>query len=168
MVVLLVETHVLNFGSKVRLATADGHGVPPDPALDAEVISDAVEQLARSGCRVLVMIDGIHTGSAGHWDTDLTEWARDLRSRRGAVVAVASKQKPGLAAGAARNGAFATAVLDSIKPGGRFPRADQVRTLDQFRELVIAKVLESTRRRQHAEVYIPDTIAGGIPLIDPR
>ncbi len=167
MLVVVIETHVLNFGSEVRLAAADGRQVPPKPDVPAEAISEPLEEVARTGGRVLVLLDGVHTDAAGHWDTDISEWARDLR-RRGVIVAVASKQGPSLALKGRGHRAFAMAVLESILPGGRFASADRVRTLAQFREIVPERVLTTTRRRQYAEIYIPETIDGRSPLLDPR
>jgi WD40 repeat protein len=166
MLVVILETHVLASGSDLEVAGADAAGEPPKPTVPGAAISEALGAVARTGCRVLVLLDGVHGAEVRGREADASEWIRHLRGERGVIVFAASKQGPSRRGDVHR--AFAQAVLASAGLRGRFVRADEVRTLGQVRELITAEVLRLTRRVQRPECYIPDSVATGIPLLNPR
>jgi WD40 repeat protein len=161
---LVIESHLLKLGawdSRVLGADAEMKQMPPEPSVQAQVISERLEEVASQGCLVLLLLDGIHErlpvplpGPA------LTEWVRDL-NKRGVIVLVASKQDPSERLDQLGAGAFAQAILDSVTVAGRAARpGDPGReispTLDDFQAIVVNRVSELTRRKQFADFFPPE------------
>jgi hypothetical protein len=165
LLVLVIETHFLNFGTDRRLVVADGVSIPPKPAIAADELAQSLGVLAARGCKVLVLLDGVHTASSKDWDTDVSEWVRNLRDDHNVVTFVASKSGPSEVVFEQGHGAFAQAILLSIKPT---QGKQGVYSLNDFGDVVIDWVLRLTQRRQQAGCYVPETISGQFPIIDPQ
>src|SRR5262249_50870883 len=56
-----------------KLVASDGRNVPPSPGIVADDLAKALGAIATKGCKVLVLLDGVHTASSPIWDTDVTD-----------------------------------------------------------------------------------------------
>jgi hypothetical protein len=165
LLVVVIESHFFNVGSERRLVTADGLDIPPTPALLADGLGRNLGLVARSGCKVLVLLDGVHTVSKESWDTDICDWVRNLRDEQNVITFVASNCGPSHEVRDQRHRAFAQAILDSIRTPAL---KDGVYSLNDFRDVVIDRVLRLTQRQQQAGCYLPESISGQFPLINPQ
>jgi WD40 repeat protein len=164
LVVVVIESHLLNLGRERKIAASDGRNVPPDPSIPADKLARLLGQVVKTKCRVVVLLDGVHTRSSQLWDTEINEWVRELRDRHSVITFVASNSGPSRAINVTGHRAFAQAVLDSA----RTPATAGPLSLDDFRDRVIEDVLNRTGRQQQAACYLPDTLNGRFPLLDPR
>ena len=166
MLVVLIEANVLSYGREVDDRRLRRQG-PPAQAVDPGVrVSEILGRAARRGCKVVVLLDGSHGTPADGFDPDAVDWVRQLRRDCGVIVFLASDQGPSREARAHR--AFAQAFLDSVGPGRRTRRKDGLLTLFDVRDGVSRGVQELTRRQQNAACYIPDSLDGRFPLLNPR
>ena len=166
---LVVESHYLNLRSRGLLVTAEAEADPAaPPALSASDLADRLAELTRLGCRAVVFVDAVHAIRGEAWDNDLGDWVRQLQTKAGASVFVASDHAPSSPDGKGHR-AFAQGVLDSLnassllrrrKPGAPF-------TLYEFEQAVVADVLEKTGRKQHAQLYLPESLSYRVPILDP-
>lgn len=172
-VVVLVEAHTLRQKQGVQLVLADSQGLPPEPAVPSDEISRRLGELARQGCRVVVILDTIHPplpGHAGKWDADVMDWVRELYLNYGVITAVASKWKPSDLHRLSGHRVLVQSILtaDQARPRGRIDRQPVI-TLGDFR----AQVIDSARRltngaQQDADVLIPQGLELGSGLLAPR
>jgi hypothetical protein len=165
LLVVVIETHFLNVGSERRLVTADSLKIPPSPSVAADELGRNLGALAGRGCKVLVLLDGVHRLSKEWGDTDISEWVRNLRDEQNVITFVASNSGPSQVVGDQRHRAFAQAILDSIRPPAL---KEGVYSLNDFRDVVIDRVLKLTQRQQQAGCYLPESISGQFPLINPQ
>jgi hypothetical protein len=162
LVIVVIESHFLNSSHDRGLAAANSHGPPPNPAINADALARHLGNVARRKCKVLVLIDAVHTTI---WDAEVNEWVRHLRDEQNVIMFVASNNGVSQdAGGAAGHRAFAQAILDSVKP----PLRDGAFSLNHFRDRVHDQVLALTRRQQFAECFIPETLNGQFPIVDPH
>jgi hypothetical protein len=168
-VMVLLESHLLTNGPDHLLLGEDaGTGLPPANALSADELADSLGSLTSAGCRVILLVDGVHESAPESWNNRMGEWFR-LLVRQNVITFVASNHGPsrrGLG-----HGAFAQAVLDSrtargqarpwVDPGARF-------TLDDFQTTVVRRVLELSKRKQNAFCYVPETLPRNAPFLDAR
>ncbi|MHC5539416.1 hypothetical protein ACYOEI_14460, partial [Singulisphaera rosea] len=122
-------------------------------------------EIVKYKCRVIVLIDGVHTRSSKTWDTDINEWVRELRDKQNVITVVASNSGPSRFLNDRGHRAFAQAVLDSVRPPFL---TEGPLSLNDFRDRVIEGVLNLTGRQQQAACYLPDSINGEFPLLDPK
>jgi hypothetical protein len=144
--VVAIESHFINVRSERRMVAADGMNIPPTPAIAADELGRNLGAVAPHGCKVLVLLDGVHTTSSKVWDTDITDWVRNLRDEQNVIAFVASNSGPGYAVPDQGRRAFAQAILDDV---------------------VIDRVLKLDQRQQQADCYLPEPISGQFALIDP-
>jgi WD40 repeat protein len=164
-VIVVIESHFINVGNERRLVAADGLNLPPSPAILADDLARDLGAIALQGCKVLVLIDGVHTASSKVWDTDINEWVRHLRDDHKVIAFVASNSGPSQFVRDQGHRAFAQAVLDSIRPT---VSREGTYLLNDFRDIVIERVLSLTGRQQQAACYLPDTLNGQFPIINPQ
>ncbi len=168
MAVVLIESHVLRFDGKTQIAVADSQGVPPAPALSAETVAQKLGSIVRSGCKVVVVLDGVHEGPVGRaWDPDVVEWIRTLRNEHDVITIVASTRRPSRDYRPANHRVLAQAVFESTRAAR--PRSSdglRVLTLADFRKAVLDGVVRLTQGRGEAACYIPEGITAGLPFLD--
>jgi WD40 repeat protein len=167
-VALVVESHFLDFRSSRLLVTAEpdvNDGEPP--ALSATDLADRLGELTKLGCRSFVLVDAVHEIKGEAWENDIREWVRQLQTQAGAAVFIASDHAPSSPNGKGHR-IFAQGVLDSLnastlirrrKPGAPF-------TLYEFEKTVVTDVLEKTKRNQHAQLYLPESLSYQIQILD--
>ena len=176
-VFVIIESHVLDLDNKgpgVILTTDAGYGTPPARPLPADRVAEVLGPLAEYGCKVILLVDGIHENRpvAPQSPRALSEWARSLY-RKNVIMFVASVHGPSQRVAARGHGAFAQAVRDSLNVRGRSrlidptPAVDSPFTLFDFQDTVAREVLALTNRQQHARCYIPETIPSSSPIFDP-
>jgi WD40 repeat protein len=167
-VALAVESHFLDFRSKRLLVTAEPevNGGEP-PALSATDLADRLGELTRLGCRSLVLVDAVHEIKGEVWENDIREWVRQLQTHAKSSAFIASDHAPSSPNGKGHR-IFAQSVLDSLnastlirrrKPGDPF-------SLFEFEKTVVTDVLEKTGRKQHAQLYLPETLSYQVPILD--
>jgi WD40 repeat protein len=179
LVVVAVETHfAIREGRAVLLAADTGDELGP-PFIAADLLATCLGEAAATGCKVLLMLDVVHS-IPGEYESDtLKAWIRDLRDRHGVVTFLASRTRPSepsLENGqptfpGLRNRLFARAVLDALDP--RWQTRDRVAahgciSLHGFQETVRDIIAERTQDRLDAACYIPELIPARFPLLDAR
>jgi WD40 repeat protein len=171
-VFVLIESHFLRFDDRgVILASDAAPGTPPAPSVPAALVADALGRLADYGCKVLLLVDGLHEDRPAPPQTNrpLIEWSRALY-RKNVITFVASIHGPSRRVASRAHGAFAQGILDSLKVQGRSRLADDPRkafTLFDFQDAVTRNVHALTNIRQHARCYIPETIPSQTPIFEP-
>ena len=167
LLVVVVESHVLNFDGRPWIAAADGRGIPPRPSIPADELARSLGEVVRRKCRVLVVVDGVHTKTSPQWDTDVNEWVRDLVNNQNVIAFVASTKGPGREVREKGHRAFALAILNSTR--SRPPRWQSgPYSLNDFRAVVREEVLGLTGRQQYAECFIPEKLDGKFAIIEPQ
>ena len=162
--VVVIESHFLIVDSQRRLVAADSTSLTPSPAIAADDLAKNLGALARRGCKVLVLLDAVHTVPKG-WDSDVSDWVRHLRDDQNVITFVASNSGPSQTLRDQGHRAFAQAVLESVKP----PTVkDGNYLLNDFRDVVIERVLQLTERQQQAACYLPETLNGQFPILNPQ
>jgi WD40 repeat protein len=168
-VILALESYLLTCDKGRFLVGADaGPGMPPEHAISADALADALAQLAGRGCRMLVLIDGVHEPAPKGWNSVLQDWVRSLY-RRNVVVFVASNFGPSRRYFPKAHGAFAQGILDAPSVRGQarpWVDAQSALTLDDFKITVVLRVKELTNLKQQAACYLPETISAQTPLFD--
>jgi WD40 repeat protein len=165
LVVIVIESHFIHLGAERSLVAADGMSIPPKPGIPADDLAKNLGALARQGCKVLVLLDTVHTASSNVWDTDVSDWVRNLRDEQNVIAFVASNSGPSKSLPAQGHRAFAQAVLDALKP----PLIrENAYLLNDFRDVVIEQVLKLTERQQQAACYLPESINGQFPILSPQ
>ena len=158
-VFVVIETHLIKrgpkglffLGSDATLQNAD------QAAIEANTITQCLEEVAAAGCFVFVLLDGIHERALSIAATqDITAWIRDL-NRRQVFVLVASKQEISQRPKGLGMSVFARAIKDSVTVRGG-SRSGAKLTVDEFRIAVIHGVAEQTGRSQYADLYWPEII----------
>jgi WD40 repeat protein len=170
--ILMLESHVLTMDRSGYLVGSDaGAGMPPASAMPTAEILDILGRLADYGCRVVVLIDAVHSSAPKEWHSRVDEWARDLW-KRNVIVFVASNQGPSQRlAFRYRHGAFAQGILDSLDAPSRsrlWVDPQGTVTLHDFQEAVVQRVQDLTSRKQVPACYVPETLPSQIPLLDPH
>jgi WD40 repeat protein len=172
-----IESHLIDFdrqGPGVILTTDTGHGMPAAHPVPAERIADVLGRLVEYGCKVMLLVDGIHEKrpESPQAPRALKEWARSLY-RKNVITFVASVHGPSQRVVSKGHGAFAQSVRDSLNVQGRSrlvdpnPSGDSPLTLFDFQDNVTRDVLTLTNRQQQARCYIPETIPSQSPIFDP-
>ena len=159
LVVVVVESHVL--GGAV-IAASDSRAGAPKTMVSADALAAKLGSLARRGCKVVVLTDGLHgvKGSA-----DLTDWARTLRNQEMVTTFLASNRPTDLTSG--QNRVFTRAILNAIEAKG--PKRDvPLMTLSDFRRAVLDAVPSLSALKQEAACYIPKGIDGRFPFLNPK
>ena len=176
-VFVTIESHFVGFDRKSPgglLAADSGIAPKPDHLVPADRITEVLGQLADYGCKVLLIVDGLHESrpEAAQSPRALSEWARALY-RKNVIALVASVHGPSQRVNSKAHGALAQGVLDSLNVQGRRrlmnPNAAGAAglTLFDFQDAVTQNVLGLTNRQQHARCYIPETIPSQSPILDP-
>lgn len=171
-VAVVVESHYLDLESRPRIALAGPSptsGDEPGPAgVAAGDLAGRLGDLARQGCRVVVLVDAVHAIKEPGWQTGIGEWVRRLQAEARVAVFVASESRPSLATGDGHR-AFAQAVLDALTPAGsaRVRKSDAPVSAYELKRTVADAVLTLTGRRQHAVALLPDSLPPGAVLLDP-
>jgi WD40 repeat protein len=173
-VFVMLETHFQAAeGGGLFLGADSAPGAPPRPAVSAAEVADCLGGLAAYGCRVVLLLDGVHSTLSREDRGRLNDWVRDLAYKRGVITMLASTDGPGERRDAPdRLGVFAKAVAESFSAEGRararaFLGPDAPVTLADFRNLVSDGVEALTGRRQHAGAYWRWQIPEGILLFEP-
>ena len=164
--VVAIETHLISRGQDSRLVVADSRGVPPDPmtTIPTEAISAALESLVRRGCKVVVVLDGVHEAPGGAWESDAVEWARRFRNDHDVITVLATTRRPIRDEHVGIHRPLAQAILDSIQSPRRRPD-DPLMSLADFRKVVLDGVQRLTLRKGEPMVYIPKGIDPGFPFL---
>jgi hypothetical protein len=168
-VVVVVESHFIDFRSRRLLATTDPDQAPGDlPSISATDLADRLGELSRLGCRVMLLIDAVHEIKTPAWENDIQEWVRELQGQARVLTFIASDHGPSSPNGDGHR-VFAQAILDVLKArsASRLRKPGATMTLFDFERTVTDSVLQQTGRRQHAQCYLPDTFSYQIPLLDP-
>jgi hypothetical protein len=177
-VFVMIESHLLGLdpkGTAGAILTADtGEKNPPVKPVLADRIADELGTLVEYGCKVMLLVDGIHEKrpEGGQSPRALTEWARSLY-RKNVITFVASVHGPSWRVPSDGHGAFAQAVLDSMSAQGRSrliglnALGDSPFTLFDFQDAVTSGVLRKTTRQQNARCFIPETIPSESRIFDP-
>jgi len=170
--IVMVESHVLVCETRsLVLGTDAGGGDPPQNALPACELSDALGEIARYGVRVVVLIDGVHEHSEGSGRTDsrVGEWVRELY-RKNVIAFPASIQGPSRRLASRSHGAFAEAILGSLDARSRvrlMATSGRPMDLDEFRDAVEQGVQRLTGLQQFARCYVPPTIPARGTIFEP-
>lgn len=166
---LMIESHYVGEDADGVFVGHDaGADDPRGGGISARSVADLAEAAAAAGCRVLVLTDAVHPNTPPAWARGFREWVRGL-GRHGVVAFVASNSGPGQRYVAGSRGAFAEAVIQAPTARGQFrPWVDPASafTLDDFRDTVVRRVEELTRRRQHAAAYFPETVSPASRLFE--
>ncbi len=167
-VALVVESHFLDFRSRRLLVTSEPEvNAAEPPALSASDLADRLGEFTRLGCRAFVLVNAVHKFEGQAWDNDIREWVRQLQNQANAATFIASDHAPSSPDGKGHR-IFAQGVLDSLnasnlvrkrKPGAPF-------SLYEFEQAVVLDVLEKTKRQQHAQLYLPETLSYQVPILD--
>ncbi|WP_435019972.1 hypothetical protein TA3x_001576 [Tundrisphaera sp. TA3] len=169
-VILALEAHIAGGDGEPVLVGADsGDGLPPSDSLPASRVTECLAGLANDGCRVMLLLDGVHPSAPKEWRGRADGWVRDLW-KRDVIAFVASNSGPGERDMDGRHGAFAQAILDSFDLAARSRSGADPHgpvSLREFQEVVVGRVLELTSRRQVASCYIPETIPSRLPILAP-
>jgi hypothetical protein len=166
---VMLESHYVGKDANGYFVGNDaGPGFPPAEGISARALAELLESVASGGSRVVVLVDAVHPATPAEWGRGFREWVRGL-SRRGVVTFVASNSGPGQRYAVASRGAFAEGVIQAPTARGQFrPWLDPATafTLDDFKEAVIRRVEDLTRRKQHAAGYFPETVSPSSRLFD--
>jgi hypothetical protein len=166
LVLVVIESHFINVNSERRLVATDTLlKIPPAPGVDANELARDLGEVARTGCKVVVLLDGVITTSNQYWDTDITDWVRYLRDEQKVITFVASNSGPSQIVVSERHRAFAQAVLDSVNAP---MLKDGAYLLNDFRDVVVERVLNLTGRQQQAACYLPESMNGQFPIFNPQ
>ena len=167
-VALVVESHFLEFHSKRLLLTTEPDSGESEPAsLSATDLADRLGEFTRLGCRAVVLVDAVHEIKGTAREVDIQEWVRQLQSQANAVAFIAADHGPSSPNGDGHR-AFAQGVLDVLKArsAGRPRKPGTAMSLFDFGRTVTDTVLEQTGRKQHAQLYLPDTMSFQVPFLD--
>jgi WD40 repeat protein len=168
-VVVVVESHYLDFRSNRLLATTDPDLRQPDPpSISATNLADRLAELSRLGCRVVVLVDAVHEIKTPGWDLEIQEWVRQLQGQARVLTFIAADHGPSSPNGDGHR-VFAQAILDvfKAKSAGRLRKPGATMSLFDFQRTVTDSVLQQTGRKQQAQCYLPDTMLFSIPFLDP-
>jgi hypothetical protein len=167
-VVVVIESHYLEFQSRRLLLTNDLGVVPPElPSFSVGDLSDSLKALGDAGCRTLVVIDAVHELKSPDWETNIQEWVRQLQGKSRAITFIASDHGPSSPNGDGHR-VFAQSIIDVLKPksAGRLQKRGGTMSLFEFQRTVTDNVLQQTGRKQHSQCYLPDTISLQVPFLD--
>lgn len=168
--VVVIETHVVRHNRVSWLAASDTLDLPGERAVSADTVSATLGSLVRQGCRVLLVLDGVHEAPAGRgpkegWDTDLMEWVKTLYNEHDVITLVASLRHP-LPDMNQRNRVLAQAILGSVSADR--PGKSDVLSLADFRAGVISEMRRLTQRRADPDCFIPVAFPAGVPLLSTK
>lgn len=117
--------------------------------VSATTLSGLLGEVAKTGCRVVVLLDAVHGGTSHSWGREFRDWVRNLRDQD-VIAFIASNDGPSERLETQAHGAFAHGLLSApIKAES---------TLDEFRQSVTRNVKSLTSNRQQAYCYFPETI----------
>jgi hypothetical protein len=160
-VFLVIESHVLNFGSREGSLLLGADAQPKQleqTCISGAAIAESLKYLTERGCLVLLFLDGIHEPVRGlpvEPRRDLVDWVRKLRDDCGVIVLLASKQDASQRLRSKGLSVFAQAILDSITvAGGAGPETSP--SLEDFQARVLKGVEELSGRSQFAGFYPPE------------
>ena len=114
-------------------------------------------------------MDAVHEIKGAPWENDIQEWVRQLQSKANVLIFIASDHGPSsrhrrrpsdLRRGACSTSSRPGAPVDSRKTGGPM-------SLFDFERTVTDAVLAETGRKQHAQLYLPETFSYQVPFLDP-
>ncbi len=168
-VVVVVETHYLEFQSNRLLATTEANPGQLEPAtISANEVTEALAELTKAGCRAIVLADAVHETKNPVWDLDIQEWVRQLQGQSRAIAFIATDHGPSSSNGDGHR-VFAQGILDVLKAksAARLRNLDGPMSLFDFQRTVTDSVLQQTSRKQHAQCCLPDTISPQVPFLDP-
>ena len=155
----MVAAHVLDLGETSAVVTSDtsvDEKSVPGPMVQTLAISERLGELADYGCRVVLLLDGVHNPAPAGFASKIKPWVRDLQLHRRVITFVASKEGPGEIDVPSQHGIFALGVLSAFRqvvaPG---KAEDQPLTLEEFARAVQQMVLDLSGRQQEASCYIP-------------
>jgi hypothetical protein len=171
-VLIILESHLIRTDSAGAVVLSADSSIKPgaDRALRGSTIAERLDEVTKSGCLVLLLVDGVHRTTPRTDPNAIRDWIRDLYDERGVLVFAASNHGPSERYGEKQLGVFALAVLESQDVAARAKQtADGPTTLDEFSEAVKARVLERSARRQHAGFYAPESLSWkSIRIFDPQ
>ena len=165
---VVVESHFLDFHSRRLLATTEPDlGEPEPPSISASDLSVRLGEFTKLGCRVVVLVDAVHEIKGAAWDKEIQEWVRQLQTQAHAVTFIAADHGPSSPNGNGHR-VFAQGVLDVLKArsAGRLRKPGGAMSLFDFERTVVDAVLQQTGRKQHAQLYLPDTLSYQVPFLD--
>ncbi len=170
LVLVAIETHLIRSGKGRVLFGADTpRAALPADGLDADALAEVLGRIAKYKCRVVVFLDGADKSTPTLGEPDVNEFVRFLRDEQGVITFVASDQGPSDEFSVKDGRAFALAIQSAIVPSGR-PRTKPGAplSLNEVDALIKENVLEMTGRKQRAGCYLPETLSGRFPFLDPR
>src|SRR5262249_46172534 len=153
----VIAAHVLEFDGMATIAAVDTDpaGRPsPGPLVPAREVSERLGELADYGCRVVVLLDGVHELPSDAFRSTIKPWVRDLQRQRRVITFVASREGPSLLDARAQHGLFAlgvTRAFEQAVAAGKAP--GQAYTLEEFGRAVRQMVLDLSGRQQEAFPY---------------
>jgi hypothetical protein len=165
LVVVVVDSHVLEWEGGAWIVAADSKGtVPPRPLISGRDLSERMGELADYGCRVVLFLDGVHDLAEGSLKSDIKAWVRDLQRNRRVITFVASKEGPSGASVREQHGYFAQGLLTAFQAAG--PAANRKNaaapySIDLFLKAVRQEVLNLSNRKQEVGCYIPSAVSPG-------
>jgi WD40 repeat protein len=174
-VVIAIETHLIAIDeTRSGLATRDASEKDwTGTTIPTSLLTDRLGKLAKSGCRVILLLDVQHANRyrppAGVRSGDaLKAWARALKSQR-VSVGIASTTGPATIDNTSPNGVFTRAILGSVDRRNWKRRAsvDEPMTLGDFKDTVEALVAYYTKSSQVGRFYEANVPLGSPFLIPP-
>jgi WD40 repeat protein len=170
-VTVVIASHLVASPQGVLIAATDTvAGTPPRPALAASDLSELLGQLTDYGCRVVVLLDGVHKLDAPQ-QTEWKPFVRELQRRRGVITFIASKEGPSGVDRTQEHGRFALGIMQAFQgadlAGARKDRNEPY-TLDEFRAAFRNELFNLSERRQQGECYIPIQVPERTIFATPR
>jgi hypothetical protein len=164
--IVVLEAHVLGCAAGHFVVGSDaGNGLPPRPAVAADEVADVLAGIAATGCRVLLLVDGVHEGRPSEWGR-LDDWIRGLY-RRNVITFVASNRGPSRVDVVQQRRVFTLGVLEGTAAGARVAPG-RPSSLADLQAAVAGHVRALTGRTpQSAFCYIPEGISPGSPWLGP-
>jgi len=170
-VAVVIASHVLTFDGTNLIGTGDtAEGDVPRPSLEAQAISERLEELTTYGCRTVVFVDGVHELPEGRFKSNIREWVRDLQRKRGVITFIAAKEGPSGLDVRSNHGIFAAGLLNAFEAAGAVgARQDRTAALSlaQFKAAVEEQVLYLSDRQQVVGCYLPRTVSPRTTFVKP-
>ena len=163
---VVIASHLLAYKDSplkegIQIAASDSVSNPPHPTFPASDLCEILGHLTDYGCRVIVLLDGVHKLEEP-LKSEIKPLVRDLQRKRRVIAFIASKEGPSKADRTRRNGLFALGlmqVFDEADLAGARKDRTAPYTLDQLKTALRNRVLTLSGRHQEAFVYIPKEVS---------